>query len=218
MIRSLFFDLDGTLTDPALGITNSILYALNALGEPLPDRSSLYSFIGPPLLDSFQEYLCCSRQEAEEAVRLYRVYFSEQGLFENRVYDGIPEALQELKCQGHRLYLATSKPECFATRIMDRFRLSSFFDGITGSTLDGSLVEKADVLALAMRRANTTAKQDCMMVGDRKHDVIGATRCGILCTGVLYGYGSREELIQAGAIRLAETPVELPMVVDIKNR
>ncbi len=213
MSRSLFFDLDGTLTDPALGITNSILYALRQLGRPLPPRESLYSFIGPPLSRSFQKYLNCSEEDAAEAVRLYRVYFSETGLFENRVYDGIPQALSLLKANGCRLYVATSKPECFALRILERFSLRQYFDQVTGSTLDGSLVEKADVLSLALRRAGNPSLPDCRMVGDRKHDVLGARSCGISCVGVLYGYGSREELLSAGAAELAETPADLPSLL-----
>lgn len=209
MKKYLFFDLDGTLTDSAPGIINSILYAFHQLGFSLPPRQSLSHFIGPPLHESFQNYLHCSLKEAEEAVRLYRIYFRERGLFENSVYPGVLEMLDDLKKQGFFLSVATSKPEEYAIRILKHFQLFSYFSNITGSTMDGSISKKEDVLTVAIQRIGRPASTECIMIGDRKHDVYGAKHCGLNCLGVLYGYGTQEELICAGARWVASSPQEV---------
>lgn len=200
--QAVLFDLDGTLTDPAEGITRSVQYALRQMGRAVPDREALLPFIGPPLLDSFREFCGMEQAEAEEAVHHYRAYFSRQGIWENRVYPGIPELLCFLKEQGRTLILATSKPAVFAGKILERFELAPYFSLLSGSELDGARSLKDEVVAWALERAGLSPGE-AVMVGDRAYDVRGAAACGVPCIGVLYGYGGREELEQAGAAALA---------------
>ena len=209
MYNTILFDLDGTLTDPGLGITNSAAYALKKHGIEVTDRTVLYPFIGPPLLDSFQRFYGFSEEQSEQAVADYREYFQEKGLFENEVYSGVEELLQHLKESGKRLIIATSKPEEFAVKILKHFGLASYFDYIVGATMDSSRSKKGDVIAYALEVCGITDKTDVVMVGDREHDVLGAKENGLDSVGVLYGYGSREELEKAGATCVAE------MVEDI---
>lgn len=213
MYNTILFDLDGTLTDPGLGITNSVLYALEQLGYPLPPRESLYKFIGPPLLDSFQAYYGMTPEQAEEAVRLFRVYFAETGIMENSLYPGIPEVLDKLQKQGRRLILATSKPQGFAERILEHFDLRKYFDQVVGATMDAERSQKHQVIAYAMETYGVTA-EEAVMVGDRKHDVLGAKKNGMACIGVLFGYGDAPELNEAGAIALAADPQELLRLLE----
>lgn len=208
---TILFDLDGTLTDPALGITNSVMYSLEKFGIPVPDRTKLYPFIGPPLLDSYMERFGMTKEEAEQAIAYYREYFKEKGLFENTPYPGISEMLAALKAAGKRLYLATSKPIVFAERILEHFSLAPYFNGAVGATLDGKLSEKEDVIAEALRRYQITDLSHTAMVGDRKFDILGAKKNHLISVGVLFGYGSHEELTEAGADHLAET------VDDLRN-
>jgi len=205
MYNTILFDLDGTLTDPGLGITNSAAYALKKHGIEVTDRTVLYPFIGPPLLDSFQRFYGFSEEQSEQAVADYREYFREKGLFENEVYSGVEELLQRLKESGKRLIIATSKPEEFAVKILKHFGLASYFDYIVGATMDSSRSKKGDVIAYALEVCGITDKTDVVMVGDREHDVLGAKENGLDSVGVLYGYGSREELEKAGATCVAET-------------
>ena len=205
---TLLFDLDGTLTDPGLGITNSVSYALDRMGVPVPPREALYAFIGPPLTDSFRDQFGFSPEEADRAVSLYREYFSESGMFENAVYPGIPELLRHQRELGRTLCVATSKPIVFASQILDHFQLTAYFHWICGPGLDERKTAKADVVADALRRSATDSR-DAMMIGDRSHDVLGAAACGVRTIGVLYGYGSREELTGAGAWAIAETVSQL---------
>ena len=211
MYNTVLFDLDGTLTDPAVGITNSVAYALNKWGIEVPDRTELYKFIGPPLVDSFCKYYGFSKDDAELSVKYYREYFADKGLFENSVYDGVPEMLSELKSRGKRLIIATSKPEVFSKRIVEHFDLDKYFDFLAGATLDSSRVKKADVIAHALKSCDITDLSSVVMVGDREHDVIGAAHFSIDSIGVLYGYGDREELESAGVTYIAQT------VSDILN-
>ena len=204
----LFFDLDGTLTDPGLGITNSVMYALARFGIRVEDRASLYRYIGPPLMDSFREFHGFSDADARAAVAAYREYFSDRGLFENEVYPGIPELLQRLRDAGKTLVVATSKPEAFSLRILEHFDLLQYFDFVSGASMDESRTQKWEVIRWAQDSFCRPDDRICM-IGDRKHDVAGAKRCGLPCLGVLYGYGSREELETAGAAALAATPDEL---------
>lgn len=203
----ILFDLDGTLTDPGEGITNSVAYALKQLGIEPPERRELYKFIGPPLVDSFMEYYAMDKAKAEEAVRLYRVYFADRGIFENIPYTGIGEALGRLRSAGERLALATSKPTVFAERILERFGLDGYFDIAVGSELDGTRNAKADVIRCVLERAGEYKR--AVMVGDRLHDINGAKAAGVDSIGVLYGYGSREELENAGADYIAAGTDEL---------
>lgn len=213
MRTHVLFDLDGTLTEPKEGITRSVAYALEHFGIRVTDLDSLCPFIGPPLMDSFQEYYHFSEEEAKQAVVYYREYFSDQGWRQNRVFPGIREMLAELKAQGAHLFVATSKPEVFAKRILDHFELTEYFDWIGGAELHGSRIRKADVIRWVLEQTEIGRLQipaeQILMVGDREHDVLGAKECGLDCLGVLFGYGSRQELDKAGAIGAATSVEEL---------
>lgn len=191
-MKKLLFDLDGTLTDPFLGITKSVAYSLRSFGIEVNDLETLKPFIGPPLDVSFQEYYQMSEQQSWLAVEKYREYFSTKGLFENRVYEGMEDFLRSLKEQGYQLYVCTSKPEVFAKEILDHFSLTQYFDGIYGASLDGKLKNKGDVIAYCLKHEHLKA-EDCIMIGDRQHDIVGAHQNHMPCIGVLYGYGSLEE-------------------------
>lgn len=195
----ILFDLDGTLTDPCLGITNSVMYALKKCGYPVPNREELLFFIGPPLTETFMSYLGVDRAEGERLVKTYREYFAETGLFENEVINGAAELLKALSKKGIKLALATSKPKIFADRILKRFGLFDFFDITVGSFLDGRLTDKGEVIAEVLKHFPDTEKEKIAMVGDRKYDILGAKENGILPLGLLCGYGSKKELEAAGA-------------------
>lgn len=190
----ILFDLDGTLTDPKEGIINSILYALNRLGIRESDSNRLLKFIGPPLKDSFMEYYGLEEKEAVHAIEKYREYFSTKGIFENKVYSGIPELLNELSSSGKKLVLATSKPTTFAQRILDHFNLAQYFYFTGGSNLDGSRTRKSEVIDYALNASCLPAYSKAVMIGDRMYDIVGAKEIGIDSIGVLYGYGSQQEL------------------------
>lgn len=207
--KHILFDLDGTLTDPALGITNSIMYALRKNGIEPPDRKELYCCIGPPLIDAFMQMWGFSKEGAEKALSDYREYFSQHGLFENEVYAGINELLSELCKSGKKLYLATSKPEIYARQILEHFNLSQYFTFIAGNTLSEDRPKKVDVINYLFKVCPELDVKNTVMVGDRKFDVIGAHAAHLPCIGVLFGYGSREELEGAGADSLANTVLEL---------
>ncbi len=208
--HTILFDLDGTLTDPGLGITNSVMHALRHYGIEVPEREQLYPFIGPPLDESFMRYYGMSQEQALEAIEVYREYFSTKGLLENQVYDGIAELLQALKDSGKRLLVATSKPEVFSVRILEHFDLAKYFDVISGAMLHPPKgYGKADVIREALERANVTQLDGVVMVGDRKHDIIGGHQVGIPAIGVLYGYGDRQEHTDCGADHIVATVSEL---------
>lgn len=212
MFEYALFDLDGTLTDPALGITNSIIYALEKMGREIPPRESLYSFIGPPLIQSFQS-LDMTKEEAERALQIYREYFSVKGLFENTVYDGIPNALSQLNDCGIKLLLATSKPELYAKQIIEHFGLDKYFTAIYGASMDEKRVDKADVIRYAAKSAGIANLNKAVMIGDRMHDILGAKKNGIVSIGVLWGYGSEDELKEAGADYIVGTLSEMVSAV-----
>lgn len=209
MKQVLLFDLDGTLTDPGEGITNSVAYALDSFGITVEDRSSLYPFIGPPLADSFARFYGMDMDQVQQAVTKYREYFSRQGMYENVPYPGIHQALDRLKQAGVRLLTATSKPLEFAMPILRRFELDSYFDYVGAADLAGSRSHKGQVIAYTLAQAGVSDLDHAMMVGDRSYDVLGARENGLACAGVLYGYGSRQELLQAGAVALIESPAQL---------
>lgn len=209
MFDNILFDLDGTLTDPGVGITSSVAYALEAFGIEVEDRSKLNCFIGPPLHESFVKYYNMSTLLAFDAVTKYREYYNDRGIFENELYIGIPGLLQELKKAGKTVIMATSKPECFAKRIAEHFKIDGYFDCITGSELDGSRVDKAEVIECALERMGITDRSKCVMVGDRLHDIVGAKKTGLYSVGVLYGYGSRRELEENGADKIVADIREL---------
>ena len=209
MYQTFLFDLDGTLTDPGIGITNAVAYALKKCGIPVPGRSALYPFIGPPLLDSFARFYGMNEAESLQAVEFYREYYRSVGIHENVLIPGTKELLGTLKDQRKTLILATSKPQEFAEKILDAFDLTQFFDYIAGATFDASRSTKAAVIRYALEQAGITDFSTTVMVGDREHDVLGARENGLGCIGVLFGYGSREELERAGARHLAEKPQDI---------
>ena len=206
-MNHIFFDLDGTLTDPKPGITGSIQYALQRLDLPVPSQDDLTWCIGPPLRASFVTLLG-GETLADRAVALYRERFSDTGLYENSVYPDIEHILAALRATPRRLFVATSKPRVFAERIIDHFGLSSYFEQIFGSELDGTRVNKGDLLAYAIESTGVDPSQ-ALMIGDRSHDIAGAKSNGIRGVGVLYGYGSEDELIEAGASHICATPLAL---------
>ena len=205
MYNTILFDLDGTLTDPGLGITNSVMYALKKWNIEVSDRTELYKFIGPPLLDSFATFYGFDEKRCAEALVFYREYFREKGIYENTLYKGIPEMLARLKANGKRVILATSKPEEFAKIILAHFSIDGYFDFAAGASMDETRNTKADVIGYALESCGITDTSNVLMVGDRKHDVIGAKQFNIDTVGVLYGYGDLEELQRAGAKYIAET-------------
>lgn len=191
-MKNILFDLDGTITDPFLGITKSVAYSLKSFGIEVESLDDLKAFIGPPLDISFQEYYHMSEKQSLEAVEKYREYFADKGLFENKVYEGMEIFLQELIDNGKKLYVCTSKPYIFAKRILEHFGLDSYFQRIYGSELDGTRKNKKDVITYCLEKENLK-NDECIMVGDRQHDIIGAHENHMPCVGVLYGYGSLDE-------------------------
>ena len=201
-IKNVLFDLDGTLTDPAEGITNALMHAQRRLGRPVSPREDLFVFIGPPLIETFMSEWGLSREESQQALVYYREHFGTKGLFENVPYEGIGDCLARLKEAGLRLFVATSKPEPLSLRILEHFDLIKYFEAVAGSTMDEQRTKKGEVIAYALKTFDLRP-EETVMVGDRKHDVLGARENGVPCVGVLYGYGSRAELTEAGAAALA---------------
>ncbi|MBM6645176.1 HAD family hydrolase [Bacillus sp. RIT 809] len=209
MYTTFLFDLDGTLTDPKKGIINSVLYALEKIGIEEVNISELDSFIGPPIQQSFVDRYNMNEIEVERAVFYFREYLKQSGLLENKVYDGIGALLQELKDAGNRLFVATSKPTVFAKQVIEHFQLTSFFEEIVGSNLDGTRIKKEEIIAHILQTNEELQKEEMVMIGDRKHDVIGANSNGIASIGVLYGYGNENELSDAGASHIVKDVEEL---------
>ncbi len=209
MYQYLLFDLDGTLTDPGLGITNSVMYALHKFNIDVSDRSKLYPFIGPPLKESFRSFYGFSDEQCERAVQYYREYFKKSGMYENKVYDGIHDLLTRLKTNGKTLIVATSKPEVFAFEILRHFDLYKYFDFAAGATMNDVRNQKADIIRYALGSCGITAKSSAIMIGDRKHDIIGAKENGLDSVGILYGYGTYDELKNAGATFIAAEPADI---------
>ncbi|PEW94322.1 phosphoglycolate phosphatase [Bacillus cereus] len=212
MYKTFLFDLDGTLTDPKEGIINSVLYALEKIGIEEVNISELDSFIGPPIQQSFVNRYNMNEIEVERAVFYFREYLKQSGLLENKVYDGITTLLQELKDAGNRLFVATSKPTVFAKQVIEHFQLTTFFEKIVGSNLNGTRIKKEEIIAHILQTNEELKKEEMVMIGDRKHDVIGANRNGIASIGVLYGYGSEIELSDAGAVHIVKDVEELQSV------
>ncbi|MBE6715023.1 MAG: HAD family hydrolase [Ruminococcaceae bacterium] len=209
MIDYILFDLDGTLTDPGEGITNSVAYALCKYGISVTDKKSLECFIGPPLHESFQKYYNFSTLQSFDAVTKYREYYHDRGIFENMVYDGIDALLSDLKKEGKTLIMATSKPTVFAKRIAKHYGFAKYFDLILGSELNGTRVHKDSVIEEALRLAGDPPPERCIMIGDRDCDILGAHKNSIPAIGVLYGYGSLDELSLSGADMIAATVADL---------
>ncbi len=215
MKKALLFDLDGTLTDPGEGIIKSVQYALEKMGCPEPDRDKLRAFIGPPLLEQFMAYRGFTQEEAAQAVAYYRERFAPIGIFENKIYPGIPELLADLQEQGFRLAVASSKPEKFVVQILEHFGLSSYFEETVGATMDQRRTAKADVIEEALGRLRLAGRKQALMIGDREHDVFGARAMGLDCVGVSYGYGSTTELEATGAAAIAASPEELGVLLPV---
>lgn len=202
---TVLFDLDGTLTDPGLGITNSILYAMQQEKMPLPPRQELYQFIGPPLLEAFQSVFGVSEPQALRMLTNFRIYFEKQGIYENTKYEGIDAMLQRLRDAGCRLAVATSKPEHFAAMVLDHFGLTQYFELIAGANLDETRSAKHAVIAYALDRLGEPDRATTIMVGDRSHDIVGGKRNDLATLGVLYGFGNQAEMEGAGADMIAST-------------
>lgn len=211
--QTILFDLDGTLTDPKEGILNSVEYSIRKFGIKVDRREALLPFIGPPLQESFQNFFGFNSEQAWQAVQYYREYFAEKGLFENYVYPGIPELLVKLNKDHHTLAVATSKPTIYSERILEQFKLKKYFQLVIGSNLDGTRVAKTEVIREALAELPVFAKESIIMVGDREHDIIGAKNNQISSVGVIYGYGSEDELKAAGAEYLAGSVGELEKVL-----
>jgi phosphoglycolate phosphatase len=210
----VLFDLDGTLTDPRAGIVGSLRFALDQLTIPCPADEVLESYIGPPLRGTFATLLGTDDSDRiEEAMRLYRQRFADTGLYENRVYDGVPEMLERAGSAATAVYVATSKPAIYAERIVRHFGLAKHFRKVYGPDLDGRYEDKAELLAHLLTREHV-APEAAVMIGDREADVRAAKASGVRSIGVLWGYGSERELIEAGADALCATPGELSVQLD----
>jgi phosphoglycolate phosphatase len=210
---NVLIDLDGTLSDPAVGMVACVKHALGKKALAAPSDDELKKFIGPPLEETFRQLLRTDdKTEIASAVRVYRERYSTEGLFQNTVYPGVPAALKALQEGGATLYLATSKPQMFAERILAHFCLAGHFRGIYGSGLDGTRSNKGELIAHLLKQESISASAACM-VGDRSHDVVGAKANGVRAIGVLWGFGSKDELLSAGAAALCETPAQLPKTI-----
>ncbi|MDE7476642.1 MAG: HAD family hydrolase [Lachnospiraceae bacterium] len=220
MFKYILFDLDGTLTDPKLGITSSVQYALRALGIEEPSLDKLEPFIGPPLADSFREFYGLSEEQIKVAVAKYRERFNNQGIYENEIYPGIAAMLAELKAGGKKLSIASSKPTEFVERILDYFEIRVYFDHIVGSNMDGTRSKKEEVVEEALRQMIPSEmepyekKEAVAMVGDRRFDIEGAKEHGITSIGVSFGYAPEGELEQVGADFIVDTVEELLEVLN----
>ena len=208
MKQYLLFDLDGTLTDPMVGITSSVQYALEKFGIHVRYLKELIPFIGPPLAESFQKFYGFSKEDAEKAIQYYREYYAPKGIFENEVYEGISEMLAHLTEAGFTLLVATSKPTVFARKVLKHFGMEDYFSFVGGSELDGSRTKKAEVISYILKTCGIEAKE-AIMIGDRRHDIEGGKACGLESVGVLYGYGTEQELTEAGADHIIRTVAEL---------
>lgn len=207
--KYILLDLDGTVTDSAEGVINSVAYSLEKLGYPVKDKRTLMKFIGPPLTESFKDFYNFDDETTRLGVEYYREYYSVTGIFENKLYPGIEHLLKTLKSNGKTVILATSKPEVYAKRILDRFGVSEYFDLIAGSTLDAERNTKTDVLRYALKAADINSHDEALMVGDRKHDILGARDVGIKCAAILYGYGNEAEFKEYGADYIIDTVEKL---------
>lgn len=198
MIKNILIDLDGTLTDPKVGITTSARYGLEKIGHPISDEINIDWIIGPPLKASLAKILNVEADHvlAEQALMAYRERFAVKGLYENHVFEGVAETLAELKRRGYRLFVATAKPTVYAKQILEHFDLAQYFTEIYGSELNGERTNKAELIQYILAQQQLQADQ-CMMVGDREHDILGARQNGMETIAVNYGYGSQQELALA---------------------
>lgn len=205
----ILFDLDGTITDSGEGITKSVQYALKSFDIIVNNLEDLRKFIGPPLKASFKEYYKFDEEKANIALVKYREYYADKGIYENDLYDGIIEVLNKLKENGKTIILATSKPEVYAKRILEYFKIYKYFNFVAGSDFEETRVKKGDVIKYALEGAEISDLSKVIMVGDREHDIIGAKENKIKSIGVLYGFGDVIELTQARADYIAKNTNEL---------
>ncbi|WP_298820283.1 HAD family hydrolase [uncultured Roseibium sp.] len=213
-VTTVLFDLDGTLTDPFEGITRSIQYALEGMSSKVPDAKDLHWCIGPSLWDSFRVLLDTDEKaELDRAVALYRERFTDVGLYENTLIEGIPQALSELRRLGFELHVCTSKPHAYAGKIVEHFELMPYFGKVYGSELDGRRSAKADLISHILDEEGITPTQ-VVMIGDREHDLIGAKANGVDSIGVLWGYGSHDELHKADPVLIARKPTEIVQFLE----
>jgi len=215
IFKNILLDLDGTISDPMTGITRSVEFALNHFGIKVNDLNELCPFIGPPLKDCFKEYYDFTDKQVEIAISKYRERYAETGMYENHLYEGISEFLEKASHKGFRLFVATSKPTFFAEKILDYFNLADYFVFIGGSSLDFSRNTKTDVINHVLEVNGIEVLSETVMIGDRKHDIIGAKETGLASIGVLYGYGSYEELSQAGASYIVKDIDELGKLLKV---
>ena len=209
MKNVILFDLDGTVTDPKEGITKSVQYALSHFDIHIEDPDELCNFIGPPLRESFKEFFGFNDEDAELATAKYRERFTESGIYKNEIYEGMEDLLKNLKDSGKTLILATSKPTVFAEHILQHFGIDKYFSFICGSELSGERSDKYEIIKYAIEKNGIRDAGSCIMIGDRKFDIIGAKAAGVSNIGVLYGYGSEDELSEAGADYLVRDVREL---------
>lgn len=206
MYQTILFDLDGTLTDPKEGITKCVQYALKHLGIVEDDLRQLECFIGPPLREQFMERYGFDQEKSNFAVEKYRERFSTTGLYENKIYPGIKDLLEELKSSGRVMALASSKPTIYCEKILEHFEIAQYFQVIVGSELDGQRTDKAQVVEEALNQLllQEKEKDHVVMVGDRRHDIVGAKKNGVYTIGLRLGYAEEGELEKAGADKIAE--------------
>ena len=208
--ETVLFDLDGTLTDPGEGIVNSVAYALEKYGIQVNDKKELFKFIGPPLYESFSTFYGFTEEKSREAIKLYREYYLDKGINQCKLYDGIEELLSKLKAAGFKIALATSKPEIFAHRVLENHKIDKYFDFIGGATLDEKTRStKEQVIEYVLTNVSESNTDKIIMVGDRYFDINGAQAYNLDSVGVVFGYGSYEELKEAGATYIVNSPNEI---------
>ncbi len=217
MIKHVLFDLDGCLTDSFEGISKCVKYALGKFGIERKDEAFLRLFVGPPLVYAFQEYAGLNEEDAKKATAYYRERYKEKGIFENRVYNGVEQLLENIRKSGIKISLCTSKPLPFAKTVLEHFDLDKYFDNIFGATFDTSIAKKVDVITHVLKNIGEE-KSNVIMVGDTKHDVSGAHENGIKCIGVTYGYGTKEDLVEENAEFLADNPEEIYEVIKKNSK
>lgn len=213
MIKNIFFDLDGTITDSREGIINGIEYALRYFEMEAGDRKYLEKFIGPPLSESFRNEYNFDEKQVEIAVQKYREYYSVKGLKENKLYDGLKELIIDLEKHNRNVILATAKPQIFSEEILEFFKIKQYFKFISGATMDNSRNQKSDIIKYAIDSLKITNLEECIMIGDRQYDIIGAKENNIKSIGVTYGFGSEKELKQAGANYIAHNAQEIKDII-----
>lgn len=209
-MKYILFDLDGTLSDSSEGIINTFKYTINELNYPVPEDKVIYTFIGPPIVETFKNTFGMSEEETRRAVQIFRPYYGKNGMFQNELYQGIEEMLETLKQAGYMMGIATSKPEVYAVKILENFGIAHYFDVIVGASLDDKFSKKYDIMELAIKKAREIEDIDeITMVGDRSYDMESSVKLGVEAIGVTYGFGSEEEVRSTGANVVCHKPSEI---------